>query len=283
MLPSVTIHPPARTDHQDTVQLSITSLHLTTHCTLQGITQPHSTLLQAALPQRNIRKSHSPRQVLGSSGSSSHFPTPREDGPAASRWPAPCCSPELCPSAESPGAAQPLKPTPLRTQTLVCGCCAAFRIFFFPFPFFYFYFFPRAFCTCRCPGFLQFSLGAWEVFWNMPKLSAPCVRAARCHPSPAPGPNPAKLQCWERWASLVQPIAAVSELGKSGASRGDTVLQGPCSFPHPSAIKKNNILGVCCEHVFITPIGSPAPKQSIRAAAQPNVTRLLPSKFPSAV
>lgn len=39
---------------------------------------------------------------------------------------------------------------------------------------------------CRCPSFLKFSLGAWEVFWNMPKLSAPCVRAAKNDPPTAP-------------------------------------------------------------------------------------------------
>lgn len=189
MLPSVTIHPPARTDHQDTVQLPITSLHLTTHCTLQGITQPHSTLLQAALPQRNISKSHSPRQVLGSSGSSSHFPTPREDGPAASRWPAPCCSPELCPSAESPGAAQPLKPTPLRTQTLVCGCCAAFRIFFFPFPFFIFIFFPEHFVRADAPASYNSAWGRGKCFGTCPScLLRACVLLDAIHLQP-PAPT----------------------------------------------------------------------------------------------
>lgn len=191
MLPSVTIHPPARTDHQDTVQLPITSLHLTTHCTLQGITQPHSTLLQAALPQRNIRKSHSPRQVLGSSGSSSHFPTPREDGPAASRWPAPCCSPELCPSAESPGAAQPLKPTPLRTQTLVCGCCAAFRIFF-SLSLFLFLFFSQSILYVQMPRLLTIQPGG--VGSVLEHAQAVCsVRACCSMPSiSSPRPQPSK-------------------------------------------------------------------------------------------
>lgn len=61
-----------------TTRTQDTSLALTTHYTLQGITQPHNALLQSAPPRRNTRKRHSPRQVLGSSGSSSHFPTPRE-------------------------------------------------------------------------------------------------------------------------------------------------------------------------------------------------------------
>lgn len=238
MLPSPTVHPPARTDHQDPGH----------------ITSPHNPLHPAgnnAAPQRPASICTAPEEhqeeTLTQTGPGQLrllFPFPhttREDGPVASRWPAPCCSPVLCLSAKSPGAAQPLKPTPLRTQTLLCGCCAAFGIFFFPFPFF---FFPRAFCTCRCPGFLQFSPGAWEVFWNMPKLSAPCVRAARCHPSPAPGPSSAELQCW---GHLVQPSGEIwSQPWGHSPARATLILS-------PFCYHKANIMGVCCEHVLITP------------------------------
>lgn len=130
---------------------------------------------------------------------------------------------------------------PAHTDTALWVLCRL-RDFFFPLPFFFF--FPRAFCTCRCPGFLQFSPGAWEVFWNMPKLSAPCVRAARCHPSPAPGPSSAELQCW---GHLVQPSGEIWSQPWGHSPAGATLILSPFCY------HKANIMGVCCEHVLITP------------------------------
>lgn len=66
---------------------------------------------------------------------------------------------------------------------------------------------------CRCPSFLKFSPGAWEVFWSWPKLSAPCVRAAKNEPPPAPSPSlPGSAPC----SDTRPPAPAEGDLGARG-------------------------------------------------------------------
>lgn len=183
MLPSPTVHPPARTDHQDPGH----------------ITSPHNPLHPAgnnAAPQRPASICTAPEEhqeeTLTQTGPGQLrllFPFPhttREDGPVASRWPAPCCSPVLCPSAKSPGAAQPLKPTPLRTQTLLCGCCAAFGIFFFPFPFFFF--FSQSILYVQMPRLLTIQPGG--VGSVLEHAQAVCSVRARCSMPSISSPRP---------------------------------------------------------------------------------------------
>lgn len=270
MLPSPTVHPPARTDHQDPGH----------------ITSPHNPLHPAgnnAAPQRPASICTAPEEhqeeTLTQTGPGQLrllFPFPhttREDGPVASRWPAPCCSPALCPSAKSPGAAQPLKPTPLRTQTLLCGCCAAFGIFFFPLPFFFF-FFPEHFVRADAPASYNSARGRGKCFGTCPScLLRACALLDAIHLQP-PAPAQQSSSAGGTWCNPV---------GKSGASHGDTAPRGPHSSSHPSAITKPILWGCAVNTCLSRPAWEPCPaaEHPCSSAAQRNVSP--PKQFPSVV